>query len=138
VAGRKGGRNGAPVTYDGENIFAVCDVDDRRLDDAMKEFPKAKRFNDYRRLFDEVGKSIDAVTVSTPDHSHAPASMAALRLGKGVYCPKPLPPSIREARTLTETAAKMKVAPQMGNQGPSNANTRRIVEIVRAGGIGPV
>ncbi len=140
AAGRRGGgRNSkVPVTYDGENIFACCDVDDRSLQTALDEFPKAKRYNDYRRLFDEIGKSIDAVTVSTPDHSHAPAAMAALRLGKHVYCQKPLTHSILEARTLTETAARMKVATQMGNQGHSGANTRRIVEIVRSGAIGPV
>jgi predicted dehydrogenase len=127
-----------PRYFDGENIVAICDVDERSLDAASKDFPQAKRYNDFRKMLDEMHKSIDAVTVGTPDHTNAPAAMAAMRLGKHVYCEKPLTHSIHEARTLTETAAKMKVATQMGNQGHSGDNTRRIVEIVRSGGIGPI
>ncbi len=120
------------------NIVALCDIDDRILDNGLKRFEKAARYNDFRRMLDEKHKEIDAVVVSTPDHTHAVAAMAAMKLGKGVYCEKPLTHSIHEARVLTETAARMKVASQMGNQGQSGDNTRRIVEIVRSDAIGPV
>ena len=120
------------------NIVAVCDTDDNRLKDAATRFDKAATYNDFRKMFDEKHKDIDAVVVSTPDHTHAVAAMAAINLGKGVYCEKPLTHSILEARVLTEAAARAKVASQMGNQGQSGDNTRRIVEIVRSGAIGPV
>ena len=73
-----------------ENIVALCDVDDRRCEDSVKRFPKAKRYRDFRKMFDEMGKQIDAVVVGTPDHTHAPAAAMAMRLGKHCYCEKPL------------------------------------------------
>ena len=133
--------NIAGVKLDGKsavNIVALCDIDDKTLDNAAKRFEKAAKYNDFRKMLDEKHKEIDAVVISTPDHTHAVAAMAAMKLGKGVYCEKPLTHSIHEARVLTEAAAKMKVASQMGNQGQSGGNTRRIVEIVRSGGIGAV
>ena len=129
------------VKLDGKsavNIVALCDVDDKRLADAAKPFAGVATYNDYRKMLDEMHKGIDAVVVSTPDHTHAVAAVAAMKLGKGVYCEKPMAHSIHEARVMTETAAQMKVASQMGNQGQSGEGTRRIVEIIRAGGIGPV
>jgi predicted dehydrogenase len=125
-------------TFDGENVAFLCDIDDSQIDARLKDFPKAQRYNDYRKLFDEQAKSMDAVVVSTPDHHHAAATAAALRLGKHVYCQKPLTHSIHEARVLAELAAKAKVATQMGNQGHSNEATRKVVEVVRTGVIGPI
>ena len=122
----------------GGNIVALCDVDDNNLGAAAKEHPAAHTYNDFRKMLDERHKEIDAVIVATPDHTHAVAAAAAMKLGKHVYCEKPLTHSIHEARYLTELAARQKVATQMGNQGHSGDNTRRIVEIVRSGAIGPV
>jgi predicted dehydrogenase len=120
-----------------ENIVALCDVDQKRLEERGAKFPKAKLFRDYRKMLEEM-KEIDAVTVSTPDHHHAFAAMMAMKLGKHVYCQKPLTHSIWEARMLRETAAKSKVVTQMGNQGHSYDSTRRIVELVQAGVLGDV
>ncbi len=133
VAGR-GASNLKNVS--GENIVALCDIDDNRLAPAALQFPAAKTYNDFRKLLEQ--KGIDAVVVSTPDHTHAVAAAMALRLGKHVYCEKPLTHSIHEARTLARLAAEAKVATQMGNAGHSSENTRRVVELVRAGAIGPV
>lgn len=121
-----------------ENVVALCDIDEQRLGEATRKAPKAKTFVDFRKMLDEMHQGIDAVVVSTPDHTHAVVAAAALKLNKHVYCEKPLTHSIHEARTLTELAAKAKVATQMGNGGHSSENTRRIVEIVRSGAIGPV
>ncbi len=120
------------------NVVALCDVDSRRLDDASKLHPQAQTFADFRRMLDQAGKTIDAVVVSTPDHTHAVTSLAALGLGKHVYCEKPLAHSVFETRRMAEAASRARVASQMGNQGQSSDNTRRIVEIVRSGAIGPV
>jgi predicted dehydrogenase len=122
----------------GENLVAMCDIDDRYLDKAISDFARAKRFDDFRRMFDAAAGEIDAVVVATPDHIHAPASMMAMRLGKHVYCEKPLAHSVAEARVMAETAAKMKVATQMGTQIHAGSNYRRVVEIIQAGVIGPV
>ncbi|HEV3163707.1 MAG TPA: Gfo/Idh/MocA family oxidoreductase [Isosphaeraceae bacterium] len=137
VAGR-GDAHVQEIPKAGGTIVALCDVDDRSLDDVGKKHEKAYKYNDFRKMLDEKHKEIDAVAIATPDHTHAVAAMAAMKLGKHVYCEKPLTHSIHEARVLTETAAQQKVATQMGNQGHSGDNTRRIVEIVRSGAIGPV
>ncbi|HVX11080.1 MAG TPA: Gfo/Idh/MocA family oxidoreductase [Pirellulales bacterium] len=120
------------------NIVALCDIDDERLGSKAAKFPKAKKYNDYRKLLDEMHAQIDAVVVSTPDHTHAPAAVRAMRLGKHVYCQKPLTHSVAEARLMRDTARKYKVATQMGNQGTADAGLRRGVEIVRSGALGPV
>jgi predicted dehydrogenase len=136
-----GGRGGAHVDAApkaGGRIVALCDVDKNTLNGAAKKQPDAKLFADFRQMLDKMGKDIDAVFVATPDHVHAPVAVAAMRLGKHVYCEKPLTHSIHEARTLTETARAQKVATQMGNQGQSLDGTRKIVEIIRSGAIGPV
>src|SRR5579884_685503 len=83
-------------------IVAICDIDDNTLDRKSKKFPKAKRYNDFRKMLEELGKEIDAVTVSTPDHTHAPAAAMAIRMGKHVYCQKPLSHDVYEARRLRE------------------------------------
>ncbi|HUY89933.1 MAG TPA: Gfo/Idh/MocA family oxidoreductase [Pirellulales bacterium] len=120
------------------NIVAICDIDDQRLAAKAEKFPQAKTYNDYRKLLDEMHAQIDAVVVSTPDHTHAPAAVRAMRLGKHVYCQKPLTHSVAEARLMRDTAREYKVATQMGNQGTAASGFRRGVEIIRSGAIGPV
>jgi predicted dehydrogenase len=121
----------------GENIVALCDVDEIRLRERAKKYPKASLHRDYRKMLEE-RKEIDAVIVSTPDHHHAFASIMAMKLGKHVYCQKPLAHSIWEARRMREVATEMKVVTQMGNQGHSYDSTRRLVELVQAGALGDV
>ncbi|MEX2141159.1 MAG: Gfo/Idh/MocA family oxidoreductase [Pirellulales bacterium] len=120
-----------------ENIVAICDIDDRILARASERFRKATKHNDFRRMLDQQ-KGIDAVVVSTADHTHAPATAAAIRLGKHAYCEKPLTHTVYEARTITKLAAEMKVATQMGTQIHATDNYRRVVELIQAGAIGPV
>ena len=117
----------------GQNVVALCDVDENRLGTAARRSPHAKTFHDFRRMFDEMEKQIDAVVVSTPDHTHAAIAHAALERGKHVYCEKPLTHSIHEARLLAETATRRKLATQMGNAGHSSDGSRRVVEAIRAG-----
>lgn len=121
----------------GENIIALCDVDWRQAAGAFRNWPQAKKYKDFRVMLDEV-KDIDGVIVATPDHMHAPASMRALKMGKAVYCEKPLTHSVYEARQVALTARDAKVATQMGNQGQASRDTRRLSEIVQAGAIGKV
>ncbi len=118
-----------------ENVVALCDVDSNRAAKALTEHPNAKRYTDWRKLLDDT-KSFDAVIVATPDHTHAPASVSAMRLGKHVYCEKPLARTIHEARVMAATAKEYKVATQMGTQGVSFDNTRTGIEMLRAGVIG--
>jgi predicted dehydrogenase len=137
--GGKGGSDSSHVAEFGD-VVAICDIDDKTLDGkaADGKFKKAKKYNDFRKMFDEMGKTIDAVTVSTPDHTHAPAAVMAMKMGKHVYCQKPLCHDVYEARVMRETAAKMKLATQMGNQGTANATLRTGVEVVRSGALGPI
>lgn len=118
-----------------ENIVALCDVDEAMAAPQRKKFPQAKFYRDWRELLDKE-KSIDAVVISTPNHVHAAIASAAIKLGKHVYCQKPLTQTIYEARYLRELAAKHKVATQMGNQGSAASNLRRAVEVIQAGLIG--
>src|SRR5690606_11692981 len=106
------------------NVVALCDVDEKRLEQKARRNPKAKKFTDYRAMLEEMGDEIDAVTVSTPDDSHAPASTLAMSLGKHCFCQKPLTWSVHEARVMRELAAKKKVATQMGNQGTAHDGLR--------------
>jgi predicted dehydrogenase len=121
-----------------ENIVALCDVDDRMAVNARKKWPNAPYYKDYRDLLDKEAKQIDAVIVTTPDHMHAPIALAAMQLGKHVYCEKPLTHDIYEARILTQAAAKYKVVTQMGNQGSSGDDTRLVETWIQAGIIGDV
>lgn len=134
--GGRGASNLAGVK--GENIVALCDVDERRGGRAFEQYPNAKRFKDYRRLLDEMDGVIEAVVVSTPDHVHVPASVEAMKRGKHVYCEKPLSHSVFEARIAARTAAEHGVVTQMGTQIHAGENYRRVVEIIQAGSIGPV
>ena len=134
-----GGRGGANLQgVRSENIVALCDVDDRRAADAFKKFPKAKKYRDFRKMLTEMDKQIDAVVVSTPDHTHAVASVMAMKMGKHCYCEKPLTWCVHEARVVRRTAAKHKVATQMGNQGSASAGLRSGVKVLQAGIIGKV
>ena len=119
-------------------VIALCDVDDGPLEDKAKKWTSAKKFHDFRKMYDKIGKHIDAVTVSTPDHAHALASLLAIQLGKHVYCQKPLTHSVFEARVLKEAAAKYGVCTQMGNQGSAENGLRRAVELIQGGLIGQV
>lgn len=135
--GGKGDSDTADANSHG-NVVAICDVDSNTLDSAAAKYPKAKKYRDWRKMLDEMGSQLDGVTVSIPDHSHAPAAAAAMHLGKAVYCQKPLAHSIYEVRHLAELARKMKVATQMGNQGTAESSMRRNAYKVRAGAIGAV
>ncbi len=134
--GGRGGGNLAEVGHS-ENIVAICDVASAALDAAQKKFPQARRFTDFRKLY-ETEKAFDAVVVSTCEHTHAFATLPALKLRKHVYCEKPLSYNIWEARVIREAAAKAKVATQMGTQIHATENYRRVVELVQSGAIGPV
>jgi predicted dehydrogenase len=135
-----GGKGSSDIDQAGKlgNVVALCDIDDKTLDKKAEKFPNAKKYNDFRKMFDEMGKSIDAVTVSTPDHTHAVAAMMAIKLGKHVYCQKPLTHTVREARELRLAARKYHVCTQMGNQGSAENKLREAIEVVQAGAIGPV
>ncbi|UCD50234.1 MAG: Gfo/Idh/MocA family oxidoreductase [Phycisphaerales bacterium] len=134
-----GGRGGATLNgVRGENIVALCDVDMRRAGDAFAKHPKAKAHRDYRRLLDEMDEQIDAVTVATPDHTHAVIAMDAIKRGKHVYCEKPLAHSIHEVRALQKAAREHKVVTQLGNQGHSFDTIRTFCEWIWDGAIGEV
>jgi predicted dehydrogenase len=132
----RGAANVAGVEH--ENIVALCDVDEVRSAGVRNRFPKAAFFTDYRKMFDKVGKEVDAVVVATPDHSHALPAALAMKLGKHVYCEKPLAPSVNEVRYLRQLAAETKLVTQMGTQIHAENNYRRVVEVVQAGLIGDV
>ncbi len=133
-----GGKGESDIGHcESENVVALCDVDERNAAGSFKKFPQAIRYKDYRVML-EKEKGIDAVTVSTPDHHHAPASLLAMRLGKHVYCQKPLTHSVHEARLMAEVAREKKVATQMGNQGAASPFSRRLVELIQGGVLGRV
>jgi predicted dehydrogenase len=122
----------------GEQVVALCDVDFARAQRAFFSFPNAARFRDYRQMLDEMHDEIDAVTISTPDHTHFPAAMMAIERGKHVYVQKPLTHTIGEVRSLKAAAAKAGVVTQMGNQGHAQEGCRLVKEWIEADAIGPV
>jgi predicted dehydrogenase len=124
------GRNG--------NVVAICDVDDNTLAKAKKRFPNAQVFNDYRVMMDKMHKSVDAVTVSTPDHNHAAAAFCAMHYGKACFVQKPMAHSVFEVRRLCELAKEKKVATQMGNQGTAEWGLRQAAAKIRKGALGTV
>ena len=133
-----GGQGGNDIgAMAGENIVALCDVDQNYAAQIFKKYPDAKKFTDFRRMLDEM-KEIDGVVIGTPDHLHAFATMEAVRRGKHVYCEKPLTHSVWEARQVSAAARVAKVATQMGNQGQASEPTRHLCELVWSGIIGPV
>jgi len=121
-----------------ENIVALCDVDEKQAARKFKEYEKAPKYKDFRKMLDQEGKNIDAVIVTIPDHMHATAAMWCMERGKHVYVQKPLTRTVWEARQLMDAANKYKVATQMGNQGYSNEGTRQVAEMIWAGDIGDV
>jgi predicted dehydrogenase len=139
-AGGMGGGDIQQVAGDsGVRIVAICDVDQSRgHDTVIPKFPQAKVYRDFRRMFDEMDKQIDAVIVATPDHTHAVAAMAAIQRGKHVYCQKPMAHSVGEVRALMKAAQEHKVVTQLGNQGHSFDTSRVLCEWVRDGAIGKV
>ncbi|MBL6763619.1 MAG: Gfo/Idh/MocA family oxidoreductase [Verrucomicrobiae bacterium] len=130
------GRGDIAATSKGQNVVAICDVDDKTLGAAAKTYDKARLYHDWRRLLEQ--GDIDAVTVSTPDHMHAPVAMAAIQLGKHVYVQKPMAHTVLEARALTAAAKSAGVVSQMGNQNHSGTGYKSLVQAVRGGAIGKV
>ena len=134
-----GGQGGGDINaVSSENIVGLCDVDERRAKGSFKKFTKARRFTDFRKMFDAMHTDIDAVVVGTPDHTHAVACMAALKRGKHVYCEKPLAHTIGEIRRVRKAALDAKVVTQLGNQGHSSGRIRSLCEWVWDGAIGKV
>ena len=135
-----GGKGKSDTEHAGRHgrIVALCDIDQTRLDEMAANHKEAKKYNDFRELLHELDSRIDAVVVSTPDHTHAAAAVMAMRLGKHVYCQKPLAHSVWEARLMRETARQKGVCTQMGNQGTADPGFRRGAELVRSGAIGEV
>lgn len=136
-SGGRGGANLNGVAEQGQNIVALCDVDRGRLDGAARKFPEAHKYTDFRKLLAEE-KTLDAVVVSTPDHTHAPASMMAMKQGLHCYCEKPLTHSVSEARAMTEIAVEKKLSTHMGTPGRGSEGTVRAAEVIRSGAIGEV
>jgi Oxidoreductase family, NAD-binding Rossmann fold len=137
VGGRGGGNLGELYNTGGVNVYSVCDVNEKHLDSQMERHPKAKRYSDFRKLMDELNQ-VDAVVVSTTEHTHAFATLPALQLRKPVYCEKPLTHNIGEARRIMQEAAVANVATQMGTQIHAGSNYRRVVELIQSRAIGQV
>jgi predicted dehydrogenase len=121
-----------------ENFVGLCDVDLRRAGKVFDQYPKAKHYRDFRRMLDEMDRQIDAVTVSTPDHTHAVAAMDAIKRSKHVYCEKPLAHSVHDVHALMEAAHRYNVVTQLGNQGHSYDTIRMFCEWIWDGAIGNV
>lgn len=134
-----GGRGAANVNgVASENIVALCDVDKKHAAQTFERYPNAKRYKDFRKMLDEMHRQIDAVVIGTPDHTHAPAGVMAMKLGKHCYCEKPLTHSVYEARMMAKIARKNKLVTQMGTQIHAGSNYRRVVELIQTGAIGAV
>ncbi len=138
--GGKGDSDTSDAANCGGRLVALCDVDQNTLDKKAQQFtnkfPDLKKYHDYRKMLDEIGKSIDAVTVSTPDHNHGVAAIRAMKMGKHCFCQKPLVQTVFEAREVRRIAREKKLATQMGNQGSAEPGLRRAVEVIHAGIIG--
>ena len=126
------------INMNTENIVALCDVDWKYAENCFNDFPDAKKYRDWRKMFDEMKDSIDAVVVATADHTHTIIASHAITMGKHVYLQKPLTHSVYESRLLTNLARKYKVATQMGNQGNSGEGIRQICEWIWDGAIGEI
>lgn len=138
VGGMGGADLGSIASHGSVEVAALCDVDSGNLDGAAGSFPNAKKFKDFREMITAMGDTIDAVVVSTPDHTHAPAAMTAMLAGKPVYCQKPLTHEVFEARKLRLFAEEKKLVTQMGIQVHSSSVYRRAVQMIQSGVIGKV
>ncbi len=140
IAGVGVGGRGLAVLKEMEtqNIVGLCDVDWKYADGAFKRYPNAKKYKDFRKMYDELGKSIDAVMVATSDHTHAVVAASAMEMGKHVYVEKPLTHTVYESRLLTKMADKYQLATQMGNQGASEAGVNQICDWIWNGEIGEI
>jgi len=121
-----------------ETIVALCDVDQQHAAQTFQKHPEAKQYKDFRKMLDQVHGKIDAVVVGTPDHTHAPAGVMAMKMGKHCYCEKPLTHSVYEARTMARIAKEKRLVTQMGTQIHAGGNYRRAVELVQTGAVGAV
>jgi predicted dehydrogenase len=130
------GESDLAETSKGQNVVAICDADERTLENAARRYPMARKYTDWRRLLEQ--KDVEAVTVSTPDHMHAPVAVSAMRLGKHVYVQKPLAHTVFEARAMRLVAREHGVVTQMGNQGHSGSGYRTVAKLIREGAIGKV
>jgi len=134
-----GGRGGANLNgVKSQNIVALCDVDRARAGKAFEQFPQAKSYWDFRKMLDEMEKQIDAVVISTPDHTHYHPAMMAMEMGKHCYCEKPMAHSVWECRQMTQLAREKGVATQLGVQRHTIGNVHRVVELIKGGAIGKV
>jgi len=134
-----GGRGASDINAcENENVVALCDVDVDRAKGTFKKFPNARVYKDFRRMLDAEAKNIDAVTIGTPDHIHAPAAIRAMKMGKHVYCEKPMAHTICEAREMTRVAKQTGVVTQMGNQGHAGEGLRLTYEFIHDGAIGTI
>lgn len=136
---RMGGNTMRSVaSHEKVKIVAICDVDAAHLAQAAKDFPDASQHKDWRELLAKHSDTFDAITIGTPDHSHAAPCVTALRAKKHVYLQKPMAPTLHECRVITQEAVKAGVVTQLGNQGRSSIEARMTVEIIRSGAIGKV
>lgn len=133
--GGKGSSDTTDASKHGE-VIGICDIDAQRLKGAANKYKSAEAFADFREMLDKLGDKVDAVTVSTPDHTHAVAAAAAMNMGKHCFCQKPLTHSVYEARYLAELARKQGVKTQMGNQGTASAGLRKAAALIEAGVLG--
>lgn len=138
VRGRGGANLAGVAAVETTNVVALCDVDANNLEEAAKQHSQAKQYRDFRKMLEEMADGIDAVVVSTPDHTHAPAAAMAMRMGKHCYCEKPLTHEVYEARVLTQLAEENQLATQLGTQIHAGDNYRRVVEWVKSGAIGKI
>jgi predicted dehydrogenase len=135
-----GGKGSSDCDHAAElgEMVAICDIDENTLNKKASKLTKAQKFFDFREMLEKLDKKIDAVTVSTPDHTHAVAAVMAMKMGKHVYCQKPLCHNVMEARTMLKVATEKKVCTQMGNQGTAGDQFRTSVELVRSGMLGKI
>jgi len=138
IGGMGGNDVRAVAALEETEIVALCDVDRKRGKEVFTAFPDAAQYEDYREMLSKESASLDAVTVSTPDHNHAPATVRALKDGKHVFCQKPLTHTVAEARRVGQVAERASVATRMGIQHHTDDGLRRLRELLEAGTIGTV